>query len=442
LISIELGLLWSKFDTDQTYHAAAGAGGTMSALTLAIDTRNANPATQRWAYPVLMTLMAVALGVSGAPAPLYGLYEERWHLSPIMTTLVFAAYAIAALAAVLVAGPLSDRYGRRPVLLTAAVTMIVGLAVFMTAHGVAELFFARVLHGAAVGSTDVVGSAALLDLRPAHGARTGHLTGIMFNIGMAVTILSASVLAEFGPDPLVTPYAIVATVVLVLLIGLLAMNETHTDRSSGRLRIARPRVPKAIAHDFRFAALGVMAAWSVLGVYLSLFPSFAELSTGIDHLVFGGAVVAAMAGAAAVSQAFGIWLTPRRAAIVGDVGTAAPLVLSIAALRSHHASLVALVAVLLGLSFGLAFGGSLRHLGGVIPGESRGEVMSAFYVLAYGAMTVPTILAGWAATEWGIATIFPWFAAAVAAACVLAALLASRPERARAPGPQRPAPLL
>lgn len=401
----------------------------MSATLLAIDTGNAKPAAQRWAYPVLMILMAVALGVSSAPAPLYGLYEEQWHLSPITTTLVFAAYAVAALAAVLVAGQLSDRYGRRPVLLFAAVTMIVGLAIFMTANDVAELFVARILHGAAVGSTVVAGSAAMLDLRPTHGSRTGHLTGIMFNVGMAVTILSASVLAEFGPDPLVTPYAIVATVVLILLVGLLAMNETHHDRSSGRLRISRPSVPKAISHDFRFAALGVMAAWSVLGVYLSLFPSFAELSTGIHHLVFGGAVVAAMVGASAVSQAFGIWLTPRRAAIIGDVGTAASLLLSIAALRSHHAALIVLVAVLLGLSFGLVFGGSLRLLGSVIPAESRGEVMSAFYVLAYGAMTVPTILAGWAATEWGIATIFPWFAAAVATACILAALLGSRPER-------------
>jgi MFS family permease len=401
----------------------------MSTASLTLDTHSPAPAGQRWAYPVLMTLMAVALGVSGAPAPLYGLYEERWHLSPITTTLVFAAYAVAALAAVLLAGQLSDRYGRRPVLLTAAVTMIVGLVIFMTAQDVAELFVARALHGAAVGSTVVAASAALLDLRPGHGARTGHLTGIMFNLGMAVTILSASVLAEFGPDPMVTPYAVVATVVLILLISLLAMDETHHHRSTGRLHISRPRVPGAIAHDFRFSALGVMAAWSVLGVYLSLFPAFAALSTGIHHLVFGGAVVAAMAGAAALSQAFGIWLTPRRAAIAGDLGTAASLLLSIAALRSHHASLVALVAVLLGLSFGLAFGGSLRHLGSVIPAESRGEVMSAFYVLAYGAMTVPTIIAGWAATEWGIATIFPWFAAVIATACVLAALLGSRPER-------------
>lgn len=31
--------------------------------------------TQRWAYPLLLVLSGVALGVSGLPAPLYGIYE-------------------------------------------------------------------------------------------------------------------------------------------------------------------------------------------------------------------------------------------------------------------------------------------------------------------------------------------------------------------------------
>jgi MFS family permease len=401
---------------------------------MSVTTTPAPPAVQqRWAYPLLITLLAASLGVSGAPAPLYGLYQQRWDLAPITTTVVFAAYAVAALAAVLVAGQASDKYGRKPLLLGAAAVMVAGLVVFMTADGVAALVVARVLHGAAVGTAVVVGSAALLDLRPEHGARTGHLTGIMFNLGIAVTILGASLLAQFAGHPLVTPFAAVAAVVLVLLLGLLAMAETHggrTGRSSGPLRIARPSVPAAIGADFRFAVVGVMAAWSVLGVYLSLFPAFAGESTGIHSLVFGGAVVAAMAGAAAVSQALGGRLAPKRAAVAGDFGTAVSLGLSVAALDSHHAALIGGAAVLMGLSFGLAFGGSLRHLGGVVPAAHRGQVMSAFYVLAYSAMAVPTILAGWAATTWGLGAVFPWFSLVVALACVAAGTMGTVGARA------------
>jgi MFS family permease len=384
---------------------------------------------QTWAYPLLIALLAVSLGVSGAPAPLYGLYAERWGLAPITTTLVFAVYAVAALGAVLVAGQASDRFGRKPLLVGAAVGMIVGLVVFMTANGVAALFVGRFLHGAAVGTAVVVGSAALLDLRPEHGARSGHLTGVFFNVGIAATILSAALLAQWGPDPFVTPYALVAAVVLVLLLGVLAMTEPHGKRGTAPFRVARPSVPASIRTDFRFAVIGVMAAWSVLGVYLSLFPSFAGQSTHIHSLVFGGIVVAAMAGAAAVSQWFGGALAPRRSAVVGDFGTAAALLVSVVALDSGHASVVLAAAVFMGLSFGLAFGGSLRHLGQVVPAGHRGEVMSAFYVLAYTAMIVPTILAGWAATEWGIAAVFPWFSLLTALACVTAGTLGLRSAR-------------
>ena len=384
---------------------------------------------QAWAYPLLIALLAVALGVSSAPAPLYGLYAARWGLAPITTTLVFAVYAFAALGAVLVAGQASDRFGRKPLLVGAALGMLVGLVVFMTATGLPALFIGRFIHGAAVGTAVVVGSAALLDLRPEHGARTGHLTGVMFNVGIAVTILSAALLAQFGPDPLVTPYALVAAVVLALLLGVLAMREPHASRGSAPFRIARPSVPAAVRADFRFAVLGVMASWSVLGVYLSLFPSFAGQRTHIHSLVFGGVVVAAMASAAAVSQWFSGRLAARRAAIAGDFGTAAALLLSVVALDTGHASLVLGAAVFMGLTFGLAFGGSLRHLGQAVPAGHRGEVMSAFYVLAYTAMAVPTILAGWAATEWGLAAIFPWFSLATALACVTAGILGVRSAR-------------
>lgn len=385
------------------------------------------------AYPLLITMMAVALGVSGAPAPLYRVYAEKWDLAPITTTVIFGVYAIAALAAVLMAGVVSDRYGRKPLLVVAMLAMLAGLGLFMVAGDVTALIIGRALHGAAVGTTVVVGSAALLDLRPDHGARTGHLTGIMFNIGMAVTILSASLLAEFGPDPLVTPYAVVAVVVLVLLLALFPIPEPHRSRTSNPIRIARPAVPAEIKAEFWFAALGVMASWSVLGVYLSLFPAFAGERTGVDSLVFGGLVVAAMAASAAVGQALGWRGEARRMAIIGDFAMAVALALGVAALGTRQAAVVVAAAVLLGLAFGLAFGGSLRYLGRVVPAGRRGEVMSAYYLLAYSAMAVPTLLAGAAATRWGLGPVFPWFTAAVAMACVGAGVLGLRSTRTALP---------
>ncbi|MUL81602.1 MULTISPECIES: MFS transporter [unclassified Mycolicibacterium] len=376
---------------------------------------------QRWAYPLLLVLSGVALGVSGLPAPLYRIYETAWHLTPLATTIVFAVYALAALAAVLVSGRISDVIGRKPVLVGALIAMIVGLGVFLVADNMALLLLARTIHGAAVGSIVVVAAAALLDLRPHHGVRSGQLSGVSFNIGITVAIIGSAVLAQYAPHPLRTPYAAVAVVCVLVGVGVLALRETHTSRSSGPIRISKPAVAKEIRSDFWFAGLGAVASWSVLGVLLSLYPSLAAHQTHIDNLVFGGGVVAITAFSAAMAQLAATRIPAHRAAIAGDVGMAIALALTVPVLLTHSWPLVFGASALLGATFGLGFGGSLRHLSHVVPADQRGETMSAFYLLAYTAMAVPTLLAGWAATRWGLATVFPWFAGAVSVACLAAA---------------------
>ncbi|WP_197378225.1 MFS transporter [Mycolicibacterium mengxianglii] len=387
------------------------------------------PATQRGAYPLLLVLCGVALGVSGLPAPLYGIYEANWHLTPLATTIVFAVYAFAALAAVLVSGRISDVVGRKPVLLGALAALIVGLLLFLLAQNIVLLLIARAVHGAAVGSIVVAAAAALLDLRPDHGMRSGQLSGISFNIGIAVAIVSSSVLAQYAPHPLRTPYAVVAVACAIVGIGVLALRETHTTRSAGPIRISKPSVPQAIRADFWFAALGAMASWSVLGVLLSLYPSLAAHQTHIDNLMFAGGVVGITAITAALAQWAATKVPAHRAAIIGDIGMAVSLVVTIPVLSMHSWLLVFGAAALLGATFGLGFGGSLRHLSKVVPADQRGETMSAFYLLAYTAMAIPTILAGWAATHWGLAVVFPWFAVLVALACLAAAGIGARTMR-------------
>ncbi|MCV7435446.1 MFS transporter [Mycolicibacterium bacteremicum] len=387
--------------------------------------------TQRWAYPLLLILSGVALGVSGIPAPLYGIYEANWHLSPLATTIVFAVYAVAALGAVLVSGRISDVVGRKPVLIGALIALLVGLGVFLIADSMAMLLLARTIHGAAVGSIVVAGAAALLDLKPDHGVRSGQLSGVSFNIGMTIAILGSALLAQYAPHPLRTPYAVVAVVCLIVGVGVLALREPHTARASGPIRIAKPAVPEQIRSDFWFSALGAMASWSVLGVLLSLYPSLAARQTHIDNLVFGGAVVGTTAFAAALAQLAATRLPAKYSAIIGDIGMAASLLLTIPVLLTHRWELVFVAAVLLGATFGLGFGGSLRHLSDVVPADRRGETMSAFYLLAYTAMAVPTLVAGWAATRWDLASVFPWFAGAVALACLGAAVAGLLSDRRR-----------
>ncbi|MEV5706864.1 MFS transporter [Actinoallomurus sp. NPDC052274] len=195
----------------------------------------------------------------------YSLYAEKWDYPPFLTTVIFAAYGAVAVVATLVSGALSDRYGRRPVLLVALLLLLAGLAVFVFAAGPGYLVVARMLNGLGIGAIVVVGGAALLDVSPDRAARSGTLTAIVFNAGIAVAALGTADLAQTGFHPLLLPYLADALIALVLFVLLLVMREPHPAAGAAPLGIPRPQVPKEIRGRFVFAVIGAGAAWAVLG---------------------------------------------------------------------------------------------------------------------------------------------------------------------------------
>ena len=391
-------------------------------------------------YWLMAVLLGLALAVSGIPSPLYGLYAAEWGFSSLMLTVVFAAYAVAALISLLVVGPITDAIGRKPVLLTAALVIIVGLVVFVTAQNVIALLVARILHGAAIGAVVVAAGAAMLDLQPDGGARTGRITGVAFSIGMAVGIFGTAIAAEYLPAPLATPFLMVGVLMVLITIGLILVAETHTKRTRARIRVSKPSVPSQIKADFGFSVLGAGASWVVLGFYLSLFPTLAAQETGIHSLIFSAGVIAVLTISSALAQWVLGALSARLLAIVGDALMAVSILLSIPIILSGSPVLIMLSVVLLGAGFGLAFSGSFRHLNSVIPADARGGVISAFYLCCYLAMAVPAVLAGWAATSFALPAVFTVFAVVVALLCALATFLGIRVHRGATPGLPQPTP--
>jgi MFS family permease len=71
----------------------------------------------------------MALGT--APSPLYGLYRARDHFSVFTVTVAFAVYAIGVIIALLLAGHLSDMYGRRRLLLPSIAIAITSTVVLV-----------------------------------------------------------------------------------------------------------------------------------------------------------------------------------------------------------------------------------------------------------------------------------------------------------------------
>src|SRR3954453_19544722 len=70
----------------------------------------------RVAFGLVAAIIGLALFASGTPSPLSGTYRALWGFSSLVPRLVYATYAFGVLAALVLAGRISDEVGRRPVL--------------------------------------------------------------------------------------------------------------------------------------------------------------------------------------------------------------------------------------------------------------------------------------------------------------------------------------
>ena len=70
-------------------------------------------------------------GVRHRSERLYGLYAEREHLSHITLTIVYAVYAVGVVASLVLAGHVSDTYGRRTVLIPGLLVAGAAAVVFL-----------------------------------------------------------------------------------------------------------------------------------------------------------------------------------------------------------------------------------------------------------------------------------------------------------------------
>src|SRR3954453_15585504 len=151
----------------------------------------------RLAYALVAAVIGLALFASGTPSPLYATYREMWGFSSVVLTLVYATYAFGVLASLLLAGRISDQWGRRPVLLVALGSLAVTSVLFMLADSVAWLFVARAVQGVATGLALGAASAALLALHPRRApAGSGLTNGVVSAGGMGLGVLVSAALVE------------------------------------------------------------------------------------------------------------------------------------------------------------------------------------------------------------------------------------------------------
>ncbi|HEY6888192.1 MAG TPA: MFS transporter [Solirubrobacter sp.] len=383
--------------------------------------------TPRVAYAHVAAVIGLALFASGTPSPLYGTYRELWGFSPVVLTLIYATYAFGVLAALLLAGRISDEIGRRPVLLTALATLMATSVLFMLADSTAWLFIARGIQGIATGLALGAASAALLDLHPKRNpAAVGLTNGVASAGGMGLGILISAFLVQFAPAPRVLPYVVLFVLFAIAFVGALLMPEPVEAQGRPRLTPQRPSIPPVVRRPFFLAALAVISSGSIGGLFISLGPALAaQLLHTDNHLVTGLGVFALAASGAVAQLVFGR-TAPWMGTAIGSLALAAGMLAIVLAASTETTALFWIGAIVGGAGFGVAFLGGLRALSTAIPPQHRAEVMSAFYIVAYLAISVPAIIAGVLVTPLGLESTFEIFGSAIAALAVGVAFEAYR----------------
>jgi predicted MFS family arabinose efflux permease len=357
---------------------------------------------------------------------LYAVYQQLWHFSPVTLTVIYAAYAIGGLIALVTTGRLSDHLGRRRVLFAALVVQIVAMLLFVAANNVETLILARFVVGLATGAGLGAIGAWLLDLQPEQGLGT-LVNGVCTLAGLGLGAFGAGLFVQYAPDPLHLVFWVLALGYAIALVAIVAVPDSIEQRP-GWVASLRPTiaVPPSTRSMFGAAAPGLIGTFALTGLYMSLGPSLALSLLHTDNRVPGGLVILALI-APGVATAVALhgrepgWVLVRSASVL-VIGVA----ITILGVWLGSVPLLYAGSVVAGIGFGPALSAFLRGVAPLAPPERRGGLLSATYVVVYLSFSVPAVLGGAAVSVVGLATAIIGYGLVVMALAALSAIAVSR----------------
>jgi hypothetical protein len=361
----------------------------------------------------------LVFAVSAAPTPLYRVYQTEWTFSAIVLTAVFATYALFLLAALLIFGSLSDHVGRRRVISVALLGNAIVCALFLTAHGVGQLFAALQPEGS--GLAPVFTNAGPL-------------------WGLALGGLGASALVQYAPAPTHLVWCLLLGASFAAALAILAIPETSAGHP-GVLASLRPSVgiPRQARSTFARTAPILVAAWALNGFYLSLGPSLVGDVLRSRNLLWGGLVIfilTALGGIAAVLAR--VW-TARATMMTGCIVLFTGAAITFAGVATTSAAFFLVGTGIAGTGVGTSFLGSFRTLSALATPGERASLISAIFIEAYTAFSIPVVVAGIATSRFGLHRTGLVYCATVAGLAALALVSVLLQGRA---SPRTPTPVL
>jgi len=328
--------------------------------------------------PLLIIFLTIFVNLVGFGiiVPLLPFYAQTFGASPLTIGLLFAIFSLCQLLAAPALGDLSDRYGRRPVLVFSLAGTVVSFVMLALAHSVTMLFLARIVDGLSGGNISTARAYVADITAPADRARAYGLIGAAFGLGFIFGPALSGVLAKVSYTAPIWAAAGITLVATLMAWAWLPETVHRTQAGTGNPfrylpeLLKRPLVRRVLVIDFVY--------WTSFAIFQTTFALFTARRFGFDAPKTGY-VFAAFGVLGAVIQGGFIRPIVRR---LGDKSTfmlglafGACGLLACAMVYSVPLFLLTLVPLAFGIGFGHPTMASLVSL--VADGDEQGRVQGA-----------------------------------------------------------------
>ena len=380
--------------------------------------------------PTLFLIVVVDLVGFGLVIPLLPFYAVRFGASPQLVTALFAVYSLMSLLSAPLWGRLSDRIGRRPVLISSLAAGALAYLWMSAADALWMLFAARSLAGICAGNI-AAAQAYIADVTaPENRAKGMGLIGAAFGLGFIIGPALGGLLAGDNPASadLATPALVAAGLSGLALLGVVLLLPESRPPEARRSAPARSRLA-AILGALRRPVLSrlMLIFFLVILAFSGMESTFAlwamrQFGWGPSQVAYIFAYVGVLSAIlqggliGRLSLRFG----EERLLLVG----LALIGLGLLALpAARWLPLLALVLAALAVGMGLAQPSLSSLISRRAGREEQGEVMGVSQSVGSLSRVAGPLAAGVLFAEFGRDAPYLWGAALVAAAWFLALLL-------------------
>lgn len=364
---------------------------------------------------VAVTMFAVGWGANQF-TPLLLVYRE--YTPGAEVSALFGVYAIGLIPALLVAGPLSDKLGRRPIMLPVFVLSGLASVVLMVgAHDFGLLLSGRLLAGVASGAAFGPGTAWIKELSsdapPGSGARRA---AVSLSAGFAIGPFLAGILAQWLPYPETLPY--VMHILLVIAIAPFTWIAPETVREpSATVRVLKTELWVTLKNPVFLRKILPSAPWVFGAVTTALVVLPGLVSVGQFGVVVSGVSAGLTLGTGVLVQPLAHRLERRGAGLPLHVGIGcliAGLLLASLTAWTRQPFLLIICALILGSAYGMLLTAGLTMVECLAAPDDLATVTAVFYCLTYVGFSLP-----WTVSQLAVLASPGWILAGAATTALL-----------------------